>query len=156
MDIGAQAELLQMRENVQHICAEYGLYGNVYYHDASRIPYSDKNRLYIIAGTDPAIGKNPPPSLFSPEAIIRRREQNEKLFYPDVWAYDLTTHTDQMKAAEELVEFCRHSEFLSTIYGEHELPLPDRIRESEMRQIMVHRDASQNFDLTVPVMQKSK
>ena len=104
MDIGAQAELLQMRENVQHICAEYGLYGNVYYHDASRIPYSDKNRLYIIAGTDPAIGKNPPPPLFSPEAIIRRREQNEKLFYPDVWAYDLTTHTDQMKAAEELVE----------------------------------------------------
>ena len=29
MDIQAQAELLQMRENVQRICAEYGLYGNV-------------------------------------------------------------------------------------------------------------------------------
>lgn len=156
MDIQAQAELQQMRDTVQRICAEYGLYGNIYYREASRIPYSDKNRLYIIAGTDPAIGKEPPPDRFCPDVIIRRREQNEKLFYPDVWAYDLTAHSDQMKAAEELVEFCRHSEFLSTIYSEHGLPLPEKIRESEMRQIMVHRDASQNFDLTVPVMQKSR
>lgn len=156
MDIQAQAELLQMRENVQRICAEYGLYGNVYYHEASRIPYSDKNRLYIIAGTDPAIGEDPPPAHFAPDAIIRRREQNEKLFYPDMWAYDLTAHSDQLKAAEDLVEFCRHSEFLSTIYGEHGLPLPEKIRESECRQIMVHRDASQNYELTLPVMQKSR
>ena len=156
MDIQEQAVMLQIRENVQHICAQYGLYGNVYFREASLIPYSDKNRLYIIAGTDPAISNDPPPDQYAPDVIIRRREQNEKLFYPDVWAYDLTTHSDQLKAMEELVEFCRHSEFLSTIYGEHDLPLPEKIRESEMRQIRVYRDASKNYDLTVPVMEKAK
>ena len=48
MDIQAQAELQQMRDTVQRICAEYGLYGNIYYREASRIPYSDKNRLRTV------------------------------------------------------------------------------------------------------------
>lgn len=156
MEIREQAELLQMRSSIQSICAEYGLYGNVYYNEASRIPYSGKNRLYIIAGTDPAIAETPPPESFSPDYIIRRNAQNEKLFYPDCWAFDLTANNDQMQAVEELVEYCKNTEFLTTIYSEHDLPLPEKIRPSEIRQIRVHRDATLNLEIPMAVRHKSQ
>ena len=138
MDIREPVETIEhLKSKVQNICEKYGLFGNVYYYEPSTIATSNRNRLYILAGTDPAIAQNPPPAKYRPDEIIRRNTGDEILFYPDCWSLDLFDYADSnghMRAYEQLVDYCKKTEFLQTIYGEYSLSLPPVIREAEIRQ----------------------
>ena len=120
---------------IKKICEKHGVYGNVIYYEPSPIAGSDRNRLYIIAGLDPAIGNDPPPEWLKPDEIIRRNERNSKLFYSDIWAFDLFENKNDMQAQIELVEYCKTAEFLNKIYSDYDLPVPSKIRLSEISRL---------------------
>lgn len=148
MDIHEPVETIeQLKEQVQRICRKYGLYGNVYYYEPSTIPTSNRNRIYVLAGTDPAIMQSPPPERYHPDEIVRRNSSNELLFYPDLWALDLfdyATSNGQMRVYEQLVGYCKNTEFLTALYAEHGLRLPHVIRQAEIRQLRTYHESSQN------------
>lgn len=154
--LDAQESTRRAQEQIQGICEEYGLYGNVVYHTPSSIADSDRNRFYIVAGTDPALAGNSVPKAIDPEDVIRKQERNSKLFYPNVWAYDLTENSNQMKAQEELVDHLKKTEFLSMLYGKYDLPLPEKIRVSEIHQLIDFYDFSTNPKLDQGTRQKAK
>ena len=83
-------------EKIKDICAKYGLYGNVIYYEPSPVPDSNRNRLYIVAGTDPAVGKDPLPRTYHPEEILRRQNRSKSLFYPNAWVFDLSYNPDDI------------------------------------------------------------
>lgn len=126
---------------VKKICKKYGIYGNVIYDAPSPIPVSDRNRLYIVAGLDPAIGEDPPPVWLRPEEIIRRNGRNRKLFYPDIWVFDLYSNRNDMEAQQELIDYCKQARFIVDLYGEHGLEAPEKIRFSEIGQLREYHSA---------------
>ena len=90
-------EMDEIREraanHVRTACREYGLYGNVIYYAPSPIVgegESNRNRLYIIAGTSPRMGEDPLPIGLDPDYLVRRTARNKKLFYPGCWAFDFS------------------------------------------------------------------
>lgn len=129
---------------VNNICRKYGLTGNVVYYAPSPIPDSDRNRLYIVAGFDPAIRDNPTPSYLEPDKIVRNIKRNEKLFYPKIWAYDLFENKNDMHAQFLLADYCETAKFLAQLYGECDADLPDKLRISEINQLMDYRSALDN------------
>ena len=141
METRETMELQQMRENVKSICAEYGLYGNVYYYQPSRFEDSDSNGIYIVAGTDPALGTEPLPQNLRPEAIERKAGQSEILFHPRAWALNLSEQDDHMRAIDKLVDYCKKTELLSSVYAEYDLPVPEKIRYSEVETLRKYHNA---------------
>jgi len=131
-------------EHIRRICAEYGMYGNIFHHTPSSIPDSDRNRVYVIAGTHPDIGGERLPKWVYPEDIIRRSERNNKLFYPNIWAFDLSSNGNEMTATEELVDYLKKAEFIRAIYAEHGMDPPEKLRLSEVHQLIDFRDMADN------------
>lgn len=131
-------------DHIKQICSEYGLYGNIIHYTPSPIPESDRNKYYIVAGTDPAIVGDSLPEYYFPEDVLRRQERNSSLFYPNAWVFDLSEDDNRMSATEQLVEYCKSVEFLRTIYGEYGLNLPEKIRISEINQLLNFYSSANN------------
>lgn len=134
----------QLASLIQQICAEYGLYGNLIYHAPSPLACADeynRNRLYIIAGPDPAFGEDPPPDWIDPEQIILRNSRNCKLFHPGAWAFDLSSGRE-MEATDMLVEYAKRVEFLAFQYGQRNMALPDKLRLAEVNKLITTYDWS--------------
>ena len=129
---------------IRKICEEYGLYGNVIYYAPSPITESNRNRLYIIAGTDPAIGQDPPPKWLKPDEIIRRNERNNKLFYCENWAFDLFENRNDIQAQQDLVDYCKNVNLLKQVYSEYGLSCPTKIRYSEISLLSDYRSVLDN------------
>ena len=148
--------MMGARDVVSAACSHYGLYGTVIYYNPSPIPEGDRNRWYILAGTNPDILEDPLPCYIEPENLLRRQERNPALFYPDLFVVDLYKDTNQMKAMEKLVQYCKCTEFLKSIYNEYSTPLPDRLWISEINQLQKFKDSADNYDLDASVRSKCR
>lgn len=131
-------------DRVKNICSQYGLYGNVIYYNPSPISDSNLNRLYVVAGLDPAIALDPPPRYLRPDEIVRRNKRNEKLFYPYVWAFDLFSDKIGIEVNHALVEYCKTTEFISNLYAEYDISPPQKLRVSEIGQLINFREGIEN------------
>lgn len=121
---------------VKEICNEYGLYGNADFYTPSPIAESDRNRFYIIAGQDPSIDDEPLAGHIRPDEILCRNGRNQKLFYPDLWVFDISSEKGgRLHAIQELVDYCQKAEFISSLYGKYGLKSPNKIRISEINQL---------------------
>lgn len=138
---------------VQDICADYGLYGNVIYYEPSPFSDSSLNRMYVVAGFDPALGQDPPPRYFRPDEVLQNIKRNEKLFYPAIWVLDLKETKDESTVTNYLVDYCEKAELVAGLYGEYGLGLPKVLRESEVFQLMNFRSGLDKFK-DVPAMRK--
>jgi len=161
MEGGAVMELTlieNIRKNaadrVKNICSQYGLYGNVIYYNPSPIPDSNLNRLYVVAGLDPALALDPPPKYVRPDEIVRQNNRNEKLFYPNIWAYDLFSEGMGIEINHALVEYCKTAEFVSNLYAEYDLKPPDKLRISEIGQLINFRKGMENPLATADLIQQ--
>jgi len=126
---------------VSNICAEYGLYGTVIYDSRKPIEGSEQGHMYIIAGTDPNICNSTLPEYIAnnPDDIYRMINRSEDIFYPHIWAYDLTAAPEEMHAGLELVEYCKRANFVSTLYDEYNLSVPEKLRFSEVSALVDFR-----------------
>jgi len=139
IDASFEEARIQLAQKVKHFCAVYGLYGNVIYYEPSpftREDESNRNRLYIIAGTSPAFAEDPTPSWIQPDQIIRRNKRNCKLFYPDAWALELTPGMQEIEIMNRLKKYSVPTEFLALQYQEQGLPLPEKLRLAEVNHLM--------------------
>lgn len=109
--------------NVKNLCAEYGLWGAKF---IKTNPYTKTEDVYIIAGLNDLSAES-----IDPEKIINRSEQNTNLFYPYSFAVKVD-NKNSLLVLEELIEYCKEAEFISTIYKEFNVPLPEKIRFSEL------------------------
>lgn len=139
---------------VQNICRKYGLSGNVVYYNPSPFPESDRNRLYIVAGFDPAIRNNPIASNLEPDAIVRKVKRNEKLFYPKIWAYDLFENKNDVHAQLLLADYCETASFLARLYDEYGADMPEKLRISEINQLKEYQAILDN-PASAPALQDS-
>ena len=130
--------------HLKKICSEYGLFGNFFYYSPSPIVESDRNRLYFIAGTDPALGSDVLPAHYFPEDLLRHQKRCSKLFYPQVYVMDFTKKENHSFSGEELVEYCKKAEFLQSLYGQYGLELPTKLRLSEIHQLSEFYDLAHN------------
>lgn len=117
------------------ICSEYGLFGNFFYYTPSPIEESDRNRVYFIAGIDPALGGDVLPQGYFPEDLLRRQERCKKLFYPHTFVMDFTEENSRKFATEQLVDYCKKTEFLQNLYSLYGLEVPEKLRISEVHQL---------------------
>lgn len=154
--IEAHEASIRAREHISSICDEYGLYGNIVYHNPCPSAGADGNRVYIVAGCDPAIQGNAVVQGMTPDEIIRRSEQNNKLFYPNAWAFDLSANSSQMKAQEELVEYLKKAEFVKMLYAQYGLEPPEKLRVSEVYQLIDFHDLSLNPKVNQETRDKAK
>lgn len=139
IDPSFEANRQRLADDIRQTCSDYGLYGNVIYHAPSPFTLSDKcnrNRFYIIAGTDPAFGQDPPPAWLAPDEIIRRNSRNSKLFYTDAWVLNLSSDISRIDVQDQLVEYAKRTEFLSRLYHAQGLSLPVKLRLSEINQLI--------------------
>ena len=121
---------------VQRICANYGLYGNVVFYEPSPVANSDRNRPYIVAGTDPSFSMGPLPKHIQPDEILRTIERNDDLFYPNFYAIDLSASRDSIQPIHDLVDYCKRAQIVSRLYGEYGMDPPQRLRLSEVNQLI--------------------
>lgn len=124
---------------VKNICAEYGLYGTVFLYRASPVSGSQRNKLYLVASTDPAFASDQPPKDFDPEYYLRRNQRSERLVFTDMFVYDLSEN-NRLDAMSQLMEYCKYTEFLTTLYKRYNMPPPQKLRRFEIRQLMDARD----------------
>lgn len=153
-------ELESIRKNnaavVKKICGEYGLFGNVIYHEPSPIPGSSLNRMYIVAGVDPVFEKDKLPNNLHPDEMQQAIHRNPNLFYPRAWVFDLKENNDEVAATQSLVDFCRKSEFLTRLYGEYNMRPPKFLRLSEVNQLINYRNTLDNPMATPGMKRKCK
>ena len=129
--------------HIKHVCSQYGLYGNVVYYEPSSITTGDdsnRNRLYIVAGLSPKLGEDPPPFELNLDYIARQCQRNEKLFYPRIWALDFTSDVSMVDAMDQLVEYIKRAGFISDLYGQYGLPVPQKLRLSEVNHLIDYQD----------------
>ncbi len=126
---------------IQEICADFGLYGNIISYISPTVPESDRNREYLIAGIDPSIGSTRLPENIQPEKILRQIRRSDKFFYPQVWVYDLSDNSDQMRVTQDLSTYCDKANFIRQLYTMYDTPVPDVLRESEIGQLSDAWDA---------------
>lgn len=148
--------LQQHAQVVQDICRRYQIYGNVGYYTPSPIPGSDRNRVYIVAGLDPAIMDSKHFPSFRPDEIIRRTARNEKLFYPQIWAYDLSENVNDVQAQQAIVDYCHTAEFLVRLYDEYGAELPEKLRTSEIYPLIEYRSVLNDPDADPGVKARSR
>lgn len=129
---------------VKEICRKHGIYGDVIYYTPSPISGSDRNRLYVVAGIDSAIGESNATNELKPDEILRRAQRNSKLFYPKVWAYDLADSVSDLQVQLEIVDYCKTAAFLSGLCAEHNCPIPEKLRISEINQLIEYRSVLEN------------
>lgn len=141
---------------IRAICREYGLSGSIFSYNPCYLPESNRNRVYVVAGTDAALSGDTLPQGLSPDVIIRRSERNKQLFYPHVWAFDLSANSNQMKATESLVEYLKKAEFLKMLYGQYDMTPPEKIRVSEVHQLIDFYDMATSYTVDSRTRAKCK
>ncbi|MCH5209462.1 MAG: hypothetical protein J1F01_00710 [Oscillospiraceae bacterium] len=104
---------------------EYGIYSKI---------IQCKDDLYVAASLDP-IADN-----ISPMDIIRRNERNTRLFYPVTFAVKIDKTDNLMRDMGKFLQYCREAEFVKAIYNEFGLPIPERLRYSELYSLMRFND----------------
>lgn len=147
---------LQAAAHVRWVCRQYGLFGNIFDYTPSSIPGGNRNRFYIVAGIYPELEEDQVPKWLYPEDIIRKQNQNKKLFYPNIWTFDMTTAPNDVCALEQLVEYLKRAEFLKVIYAEYAVELPEKLRVSEINQLIYFRDMSHNPQLDAKTLKKCR
>lgn len=141
-------------EYIRNVCSEYGMHGNIFYYQPCSLTESDRNRVFIVAGDSPDLHSANMPSWVNPERILRRAEQNNKLFYPKIWAFDLSGPGNEMKATEELVEYLKIAEFVKNIYAQYGLEPPEKLRVSEVSQLIDFHDMANNPNFNEKIRSK--
>ncbi len=144
-----------VKQRVSHICNEYGLYGTAISHSECDFNGIKRNRIYIIAGPSPDYANDPPGDNINPKEIVQRIGRNEQLFYPGSWAVDITDEHD-ITVYEKLIDYCRHTEFLSVLYSSHGLELPEKIRLSEIVQLDTYETTRTDFDNPFEVRERCR
>lgn len=129
---------------VRSRCLRYGLYGNVVLYEPSPIENSDRNRPYIIAGPNPSFSQDSPSAYLEPDKLLRQLERNEDLFYPGFYVYDLSQAKDPIQPLQDLVAYCKKAEVLYKLYGDYGLTPPERLRCSEVNQLIHYTEALYN------------
>ncbi len=104
---------------------EYGVYTKI---------VRCKDDLCLIASLKPVTDN------ISPMDIIRRNNRNTRLFYPSVFAIKINTDDNFMLDMEKLLKYCREAEFVKVIYAEFGLPIPERLRYTEVYSLMRFND----------------
>lgn len=120
---------------IQQICKQYGLFGNIYYYAPSQPAGLSCAKMYVIAGTFRDLEGPTLPKWARPDEILRNQQENEKLFYTNIWAYDMTGESTDVQAIESLVEYLQKTEFLRLIYTQYNTPFPRVLRRSEITQL---------------------
>ena len=130
----------QFIDQVQSICHSFGLYGNITFHQPSPVFGSNCNKVYLIAGRDSHIEADVLPDDFDPEYILRRNLRNERVIYTDYFVCELGSDCNYMGTVEKLIEYCKYTEFLMSIYKRFQLDPPMCLRRFEVRQLMDARE----------------
>ena len=134
-------------QQIENICSDYGLHGTVLLHRPSPIEGSRRNKMYLIASRDPLIAADTPPLDFDPEYYLRRNMRNERLVYTDVFVHELGPNSNRMAAMEDLIEYCKYTEFLTTLYARYKLEPPLKLRRFEIRQLMDARSKQKRVQM---------
>jgi len=129
------------KNEVQAICNEYGIYGNVVQN--STRTNNSIGKTYIIAGPDPRIQSNPYDLNIEYEEIIRRNNRTEGLFYPNLWVWDMEDG-NKAQSYEELTDYAYRVMFLKQVYSAFNTPLPEKIRDNEINGLYSHYQAYVN------------
>lgn len=130
------------RSEVQAICHEYGIYGNVAEYNSYTNNTSDR-KIYIIAGPDPRIQSNLNDLNIDYEEIIRRNNRTEGLFYPNLWVWDINDG-NKAQSYDELTDYAYRVMFLKQVYSAFNTPLPEKIRDNEINGLYSHYQAYVN------------
>lgn len=108
---------------------EYGIYSKI---------IQCKNNMYIVASLDP-IADN-----ISPMDIIRRNEHNTRLFYPSNFAIKLDENDNTMLIIGKFLKYCQEAEFIKAMFSEFSVPVPERLRYTEVYSLMDFNDGRNN------------
>ncbi len=134
------ARYTSFSNQVEKICSDYGLYGSVVLCRPSPIAGSQRNKIYLIACRDPELLEDIRSGKADPDYYLRRNIRSERLVFTDAFVYDLSKEGNRMDAMQELMEYCKYTEFLTSLYGRHKMPPPLKLRRFEIRQLMDARD----------------
>ena len=109
---------------LETIGEEYGLYTSV-------VDFRNQNSvlgsgLYVIASVYPI------PENLNPYDLVRRRERAQQLFYVDSFAVKISSK-NVMVVFDQLVHYCAKAEFIKDLYEEYKTPLPECLRNTEVR-----------------------
>jgi len=130
----------RLADEFNTICRRFGLYGNVINYQPSPIEGSNRNKVYLIASRYPALSMDVLPEEFDLEYFLRRNQRSDRIVYTDVFIYELSADRNRMDAMDKLLEYCRYTEFISTLYGQYNMDPPEKLRRFEIRQLMDARD----------------
>lgn len=129
---------------VQSICHSFGLYGNIVSHPATSICGSNNDRLYLVIGRSPEIESTSSQNSFDPEYYLRRNLRDERVVYTDYHIHKLGSDCNYMDIMEKLLEYCKFTEFLTSLYKRFRMEAPLRLRRFEIQQLMEARDRQQS------------
>lgn len=129
--------LEQSSLTVYTIAREYHMYGGVFYHNPSEFPSSDLNRVYVVCGSNPNLNGTRLPKDINPDEIIRRNGRNNVLFPLDYWAMELIPNDGNLfELFSDMMEFLKGAEAAHLLYGEYGVPVPDKLRLSELNMLI--------------------
>lgn len=145
----------QNSQAIRDIAGGYHLYGGVFYYHPSEFPNSDLNRLYVVCGSDPRLNGKELPKDIRPDEIIRRNGRNNTLFYTDYWAMELKPDNSNLfHISDDLMEFLKGSEAVHVLYGEYGVPVPDKLRLSELNMLITINDAIEDSKTSPALKEK--
>lgn len=142
--------------NIRQICKQYGMNGNLFFYSLSKEAGKSYARLYIVAGFSEELNGDMLPKWVYPDDILRNQKENEKLFFPNIWVYDMTGESTDVKAIESLVEYLKKAEFIRMIYSQYNTQLPKALRVSEIGQLYRFWNLSKNTALFGKALNKVK
>lgn len=134
--VALEDQRIKFANQIQDVCKNYGVFGNVILYRPSPLEGSRRNKMYLIAGRDPSIASENLPEDFNPADYLHRNLRNERLFYTDVFIHELSSDSNRMMAMEQLIEYCKYTEFLSALYARYRMEPPLKLRRFEIRQLM--------------------
>ena len=128
----------QLRK-LETIGDEYGLYMSIV--DFRNPDSVLGSGIYVVASVYPI------PENVNPYDLVRRRERAQQLFYVDSFAVKISSK-NVMVAFDQLVEYCAKAELLKDLYEEYKTPLPECLRNTEVRGLQNWCDGrySSKFD----------
>ncbi|MEQ2040982.1 hypothetical protein [Mediterraneibacter gnavus] len=128
----------QLRK-LETIGDEYGLYTSIV--DFRNPDSVLGSGIYVVASVYPI------PENVNPYDLVRRRERAQQLFYVDSFAVKISSK-NVMVAFDQLVEYCAKAELLKDLYEEYKTPLPECLRNTEVRGLQNWCDGrySSKFD----------
>jgi hypothetical protein len=118
-------------QTVEDICSEYGIKGEL---------KVINNELYIVAGLEEV-----PKNIYH---TINRNRQCEDIFYTGDFAVKVD---NQMKALQELIDYCFKAEFVKTTWTEFQVPVPDKVTVRELHSLINCNSGRHNPEFDVAI-----